>query len=1738
MIVNRSAMKIESSGNFIDIVGKAVALQPSGVFSRRPPVLHREQTIDTPFVFSVHAFNRVDKEFYLKTYRKIGQFWKLSDIFPSRIPLHYFASTSGIESIPDPIDDDIPLLNPLSDGSYRPQRSLDDPWDDTMPPTEDPPIEGYSDNPTPPRPRVRQWGMFRTPPMMLLHYLLQYALWVFAAPAWFPFLQAFCRLVLIVYTKSLYDIFIRKTWSISTKFYIAWCNYVASGAAYEDGVRAGISHFERPYSSVEQPAHHDILKFLNIPPEHDVFFTALACLAVSFHDSKTNAGRLSACMSFLVSTQQVGGLQVVNYSANILRALTFCLTHDDTLSATLGFTDVADAIEKLLDNFSQLEESASYVAIIRLVSMLSTLSMFGDSSSKLFLEKHNIFDPVVTSNAKMLRTDKLIIESVRCVSALLRSMDTVPTDRSAFVYSPATLEENIYLLSSNVNNISVSGYNTKGMPLAEFLSRLQACDKYIKRFYRENKSPWALKTIERPSSQVAYLCKQFNTLPAESGRPLPFNIALTGIPGTGKTDIAVRTALAGLEKLGYVGASRTNIFFKNSTMWWDGYDPIIHWAVIIDEISGLKGQNGERENIKNFVNILAITSESPLLTEQAEAHNKANVPLTAAVIVLISNIENFAAPTMLAEPRAFFRRMNVYLHCADVYPQFATPVGAIDPSKVPEGTIDLVNIQVKLYEQSTLSALHGPSHVPYTYSLTQILALVARKASIHKKVLDAAKTRAKAMHAIPCIAHNELYCSDCSQSISADANAALDATAGISMTRRRLHYHLNSCYIFTYSCTSYVWWYMISLGFSIMVGAVSLLIKDQMSTQWCVATAVGRHYMNGHLLSAYENMGSAFVDTVDYAREMRVVALGRTVDLRKYRIMLAIFTAAAAAGTIYLRMQRAIPDVIAEPTGNNQSKKKRFDYSELGVDSVPITGNHNNIWVKPEVYVPFGKSCCNPRGLQDKIVESTYRISTGSTYSHIFFVKGNYGIIAGHFDISGPVTIKRYQLDPSGGYVTVQVWEGKIPYSTPCSLDVKMVLIPGFRPHLDLTEFFLRGYPSPTLGLDVWSPFVARSSDVGEEGGLAFRIMLDKGVADLRHCVSTAAAGECWNMNGIVNSYSGRCGTILVADIGKSACILGINIMGSVGIPRNVYSAVFTTHLELAFDALAEQCTGEYCPPLSATSVSKTVRFMGEMLEDPKRMHHLHYAPENAITYHGVISGSGSTLTSSVVILPIVSEVNDLMGTTIDPCVPIFSHTKIDGEYFAQEKHAIRDLSGAAKGVDLKLAIAAENLLFDRLKVVAEPLSLHMLSAHDALNGIPGTALSRMKLGTSVGWPYNGLKSDYVRFIPKPDNVHNIELGRELEDELEYMCDQYTNMGARSNCIFKASFKDEPLSREKVIERKVRMFSAGGTALLVLCRQIFGPILMLASKHPSLFETIAGVNCFSRDWESVFFDTISQPNVVNSDFKRYDKSIPAFVSEIAYTLMIRLCAYWYRDWDVNTELIARGLMSEIAHPLYLLDGTVLEVNGSNPSGSYLTLFQNGLCQSIMHRMNYLRLVPEYVGSFEENVSVMTLGDDGSQGISDEAIEFYNMRTMASSFADIGMVITSADKGVESVESEGREAATIGKRSYYRDPESGLLFCPLEKASISKMLCTTSTGGFMTAEERSALSFEAAICEMAMYGREEYSRVVPQILSIAEKMGINNLMSHVLSYDDILDRFKKGGLAPQNMGDDTKSPGLG
>jgi hypothetical protein len=449
-----------------------------------------------------------------------------------------------------------------------------------------------------------------------------------------------------------------------------------------------------------------------------------------------------------------------------------------------------------------------------------------------------------------------------------------------------------------------------------------------------------------------------------------------------------------------------------------------------------------------------------------------------------------------------------------------------------------------------------------------------------------------------------------------------------------------------------------------------------------------------------------------------------------------------------------------------------------------------------------------------------------------------------------------------------------------------------------------------------------------------------------------------------------------------------------------------------------------------------------------------------------------------------------------------------------------------------EIELSMRSLILPRIERAPQ---IRLLTYEESVRGIEGDMLFQpINRLTSPGFPYvldprkRGKKgktfwmgSDVWDFtspaaLELKQDVENLE--RDLLEDRPH------------EIIWVDTLKDERRSHPKVDAGKTRMISNGPMHYNVLFRKYYMAALAHLRHHRVTNGIAVGINVWGPEWHSLAtYLRGASDEMIDGDMTDFSDRLMDDLTWVNFNLINEIYKVYDADYTDDDRKVRRRLWEYACCAIRYNQGTIYQTTNGTPAGFVPTAENNSLYGLCAFRASYLYLARKYkpdmedLKHFEENVRVITYGDDNVLAINPKLKEFYNMRNLVEAFDSFGMIYTTADKGTDYDKRKTIKDVSFLKRSFALVKINGQTLpryvCPAPLETRLDMLNWTSDKHIDNLLEQSDTVTDV-FKELAMHPQDVFEKWTGEISKKCYELGINNF--RLLPYSRYLEPFCSGG----------------
>lgn len=592
------------------------------------------------------------------------------------------------------------------------------------------------------------------------------------------------------------------------------------------------------------------------------------------------------------------------------------------------------------------------------------------------------------------------------------------------------------------------------------------------------------------------------------------------------------------------------------------------------------------------------------------------------------------------------------------------------------------------------------------------------------------------------------------------------------------------------------------------------------------------------------------------------------------------------------------------------------------------------------------------------------------------------------------------------------------------------------------------------------------------------------------------------------NTFAGLCGAVLISR-GAHGAITGLHLGGHAGTPMGCYGSFIKPELDEAikkldeFDAVVLSGAAEkFSPQVLGVTV---------LCDQPvHKKNPINFMPEDSqIEYYGACPGKVKAV-SRVKVTPISHLVTDVCGIPNKWGPP-----KMNPDWYGWQT-CLANLSNPGEPFPHDLIVRAVK---DYKKPLIELFQSSLwndaapMNDKENINGVPGVKfMDAIKIGTSIGFPLTGPKSEHMLDVDVFDNDGLLD--RKFKDyvlEEIARCEACYLSGERAYPIAKACKKDEILAKEKC-----RIFYGNSIALTFLVRRYFLPLVRVLMMNPLKSECAVGINSHGPEWDQLmkYLRSKNDQKFLAGDYSKFDQKLPSQVLFAGLRILIDCASVCpgYKEEDIR---VMKSMAGDLVFSMIAFDGNLIGLNsGGHISGNPLTAVLNSICNSLNMRCCFYTIYPRAT-DFRKACALITYGDDNAGSVSPD-YEDFNIRSCSEVLARFGQVYTMPDKESDMVDFISIDQLEFLKRKSVFHADLGHEVGALAEDSCFKMLhCFLREKNSPLSEvEACAMNIDTALMEWFNHGPKVYEHRRDEMREVARLARLTNLCTQLhVSYEE-------------------------
>lgn len=1114
---------------------------------------------------------------------------------------------------------------------------------------------------------------------------------------------------------------------------------------------------------------------------------------------------------------------------------------------------------------------------------------------------------------------------------------------------------------------------------------------------------------------------------AREPRQVPFSILINGESGIAKSTIK-EILFKHYAKVNNLESDSTYCYTRNpAAKYWDGFTTS-QWCVVLDDVAFMhpnKATNGD-PSVMEFIQVV---NPTPFTPDQADLSDKGRTPLRAKLVIATTNTKHLNAHFYFSCASAVQRRFP-YIITPEVKQEFCmSDSKMLDPTKLPVSFSGYPDIWNWTIEKVIPVSINSDKKCAEFKVIKDKVSLKEFLKWYNEAMSNFNRDQSQMMSSLESI-NNLKLCDSCHLSLDlCDCGSIQSATISIYRWLMIMY-----CYVVSCCLTNRYTWKLIYY-----------FLSSDIYTVLCTHKMIR--------LFIFERMGYNAQKKIGYPIFFVTLSIMISAILVVYKTY-NIFTVQGAE------------------ISTNERKPKGED-------------NIENVWYKNEFVLnpmDFSETSKSSKGIDRPHMEKLLNKSLVNMYSYINETTIRYGRLT---CIKGQIYMTNNHIIPK-----IPVGETRklyVKFDNSCngvSENVMLTIDESLISRCEQSDVLIIRLPIPNRR-GVYDYLPTQNIDFKDNGFYISRG--EQGVIETKEVLKIhRGPRSVYDYEGIHYDYipyvgkadsdtvDGFCGSLLISQTHYGYVILGMHVrllFGTINIASVPVCKTLIDNLMLKYPPQFH----EGYVSISAPSASREISTLHK--KSPIR-----FIPNGTATVIGSFTGFRPHLKSRVEVTPMAYYLPDYKIKYGPPIMQGWEPWYKSAKDLTQPQNEFNP--SVLKSV-------SESFLEDILQGLDKD-DFSKVHKYDDFTSINGAArvrfVDKINRNTSAGLPWRKLKRNFMEpyemeMFGLPDAV---KVDKEIMDRVQNMVQNYLN-GYTNHPVTCGNLKDEARSFAKIASCNTRLFNGAPFDFVILMRKYYLSVVRLIQTKQYLFEACPGLVAQSDEWDNLYHHLTKHgaDRMIAGDFAAFDKNmISAFMLE-AFHILIQICKRSgnYTDEDLK---IMYGISYDISFPMIDLNGDLLRLWCSNPSGHPLTVIINCLVNSLYMRYAYYMSNPLHEAkTFKTNVVLATYGDDNVLNVS-KNINWFNHTSIQNKLSEIGITYTMADKIQQSIPFIHMNDVTFLKRRWRYDEDVKKFLCPLEFDSIEKQLMVWTRSKNVSKEEQGIDIIQSVCREWWFYGKDKFN----------------------------------------------------
>jgi hypothetical protein len=1226
-----------------------------------------------------------------------------------------------------------------------------------------------------------------------------------------------------------------------------------------------------------------------------------------------------------------------------------------------------------------------------------------------------------------------------------------------------------FLSNPEPHNFSVPSFL---MDLDEAIEKGKAIAKYSYRNTEIEK-----KIIRRALAELELIkAMEITRRAAGKDRQAPFSVLVFGGSNIAKSAFTKMLFFHFGKIFGLPTESEYRYVRNPNDRFWSGFTSA-KWCVQLDDIAYMH-PNAAPQGDPSVLEMLQVVNSVPFVPNQADLEDKGRTPMRAKFVVATSNSETLNAFHYFNCPLAIQRRLP-FVICLMPKEEYARNEVFLNPDAAPallDGEYpDFWDITVKMVIPQGKTIYNQQAKLEVVEKFTNVYDFIAWFSRAAKKF---EQQQSKVCESDESMSKADV-CMTCYKPKVADGKGCVCESP---MEEQGLM-HMASWSFYSFLGWCYNWTLFVSfVQLAMAIPVVNVWVSKQVA---CLSQR--------NMQRALQWLGRRYEKQIGIAS----MFLGMSAMIGSLVLYFKIFQSLMGSGETMKEQTNESESIGRAPQPAKEQENVWFcDDFQCTTFDAPVKAasyaqstDQSIAEVLASNAVIFRSKVQTPEGL---LMRTNRALALGGQY----YLTNNHGLPS-HGDIDLNVRMQPGEgIKAEHNCLLTQSEIHRYP-----DYDVALIKLSGWAPKKDIRGFFA----SEAMTGNVNGFYLLRGDD-GKIETIALRAC-----SVTQEVVGFLGNLRIWKGKSSRPTELGECGMPMVLRNSFGPFIAGIHVGGSASL---VASTVLNRELITSWLEKFESPVIQ--PNVPVVDLPTVKRELGDLSQkSPFR-----FLPQGVAKVYGSFTNSFRAFQKSKVTDTLMCDAAVKRGYQIKTGAPVMRGWK---PWYNAAKDMVNPVSRLDNTILSKVKHEFVHDILSRLDKDQLKTELHVYDDVTAINGMMGVKfVDKMNRNTSMGSPWKRSKKFFLKHEAALPNVPDpVSFGPEVMDRVNDCIAKYQR-GERYFPVFTGALKDEAIKFSKIETQCTRIFCSSPVDWNIVVRKYLLPFIRVAQLNRFIFEAGPGTCAQSREWEEIrsFLVQHGSTRMIAGDYKAFDKRMPPQVILEAYDIIKRVCEASGNYTEIDL-LVIEGIAMDVAFPIVDLNGDLVELSGSNPSGHPLTVTINGLANCLYMRYVYACLNPNGLTAvdFVQHVALMTYGDDNVMGCS-ATVPWFNHTAISDLLASVDIVYTMADKDAKSVPYITIDEVSFLKRSWRYDEDLDAFVCPIEEDSIAKMLTKCVPSRTISRQAQAVQVLSTVVREYFWYGKSTFESKRAMCIEIMHECELEDWQeeSTFPTWDDLKDSF--------------------